>query len=82
VCLSCLTRAVGGTPGRGDRIVTADVAFRDANCQDVLLVLRCEMRSLYTPEKAGPEAPIAGKDAVNTELQPGDFYKSFQQPLP
>ena len=79
---SRLTRAVCGTPGRGERIVTTDVAFRDAIYQDVLLVLRCEMRTLCMPGKAGAEAPNAGKDTVNAELQPRDFCKSFQQPHP
>jgi hypothetical protein len=33
------------------------------------------------PGKVGAEAPDAGKDAVNAELQTGCFYKSFQQAL-
>jgi hypothetical protein len=35
-----MTPVIGGTPGRGDRITTADVAFRGAIYQNVRLVLR------------------------------------------
>ena len=74
-----VTRIMSAIRDSGGRIVTTDVASRNAMGQDVRLVLRYGLRSPDKAEKFGVHERVDGKDAVNAGLQPIIFAKSFQQ---